>query len=71
MGKIREWPVSVSNLPCACEHCLSNPDNNLCVYAPWRKTRTEVMKEAIHIPNAAASVEVESNVEEMIDAINA
>ena len=76
MGKIREWPVSISNLPCACEHCYSDPDNTVCVYAPWRKTRREVMKEAIPLPSDCplANVEQDSNIsndEEIVSEINA
>ena len=34
------WPVTVSNLPCNCCHCIIDADNTRCKYAPWRKTRS-------------------------------
>lgn len=51
----RKWPVRVSNLPCNCTHCSDDPDNTLCKYSTWRKTRTVEMQIALVSPKEAMS----------------
>jgi len=43
----RPWPVVTSVFPCNCIRCNADPNNTTCIYAPWRKTRQEIMKEAV------------------------
>lgn len=40
----RVWPVTVSDLPCNCQHCIVDHTNDKCIYSAWRKTRSANMR---------------------------
>ena len=56
-GRIREWPVRVSYLPCPCHACFIDVSNKTCKFTPWRHYKEHIMKEAINTPQNSLTIQ--------------